>query len=65
MALKDDPAVLALIEKCSAKEAKDERKRVLGVLKQAKSTATAAIEDAAARKVAKDLLREVEAAVKA
>lgn len=60
--LLDDPKVAALVEKKSAEAAKNERKRVLEVLK---SVDVKAIEDKSSQKAVKAVLAEVTAEVKA
>lgn len=64
MSILKDEKVVAAIAKESAKAAKAETKRVLEIIKTAK-TSTKAIEDKAAKKLVADLLKAMEADIKA
>lgn len=55
MSLKNDPAVVALIEKATAKAAKEERNRILAIAKEVRADA-GDIEDPAVRKTVKTIL---------
>lgn len=55
MALKDDPKVVELVEKASAKAAKEENKRVTTLIKEQFAGAVAAAKDAGDKAAAKAL----------
>ena len=64
MSILKDEKVVAAMEKEAAKAVKAETKRVLEVLKTAKASAKD-IEDKAAKKLVADVLKQVEAEIKA